>query len=173
MICPRCQIREKADLAYCKECRRAYRRKWHEDNKEHANKMSKEYFYRNQAKREAQIQVWRDNNRERINAKSAEWARRNKVRKNQISIARNRTLRHRALGYLTQTLDKIVQLRTAGYEVDHIIPVKGKLVSGLHVPWNLQGVSITVNRRKLNKFDDEQYQQWRRADGLGPYIPKS
>ena len=42
--------------------------------------------------------------------------------------------------------------RPEGHEVDHIIPLNGKKVSGLHIHTNLQYLSIEKNRRKSNKF---------------------
>lgn len=42
-----------------------------------------------------------------------------------------------------------------GLTVDHIYPLRHKLVSGLHVPWNLRLVSFEENCRKNNKLPSE------------------
>lgn len=52
-------------------------------------------------------------------------------------------------------LNKIAEFyknRPSGHHVDHIIPLNGKLVSGLHVENNLQYLSAEDNLAKNNKF---------------------
>ena len=38
------------------------------------------------------------------------------------------------------------------HEVDHIIPLQGKLVSGLHIPINLRIITRLENRKKRNDY---------------------
>lgn len=44
-----------------------------------------------------------------------------------------------------------------GHEVDHVIPIRGRMVSGLHVEANLQYLRAKANKQKFNKHSDVEH----------------
>jgi hypothetical protein len=61
-----------------------------------------------------------------------------------------------------ENLKKLRQSSTGvRWAIDHIIPLRGKFVSGLHVFSNFSVIPDKVNRSKLNKFNsDKEFVPW-------------
>lgn len=86
-------------------------------------------------------------------------ARNRKLREEKPELWRNKTASYRArkLRALPKWSDKekvkeIYLKCPVGFEVDHIIPLKGDLVSGLHNEFNLQYLTAKDNQSKSNRF---------------------
>ena len=81
------------------------------------------------------------------------WIKKNPERRAWYRRAHKNGVKHNCPTWVDkQELKQVYEICPEGLEVDHIIPLKGKLVSGLHVPWNLQYLTREENLKKTNKL---------------------
>jgi len=101
---------------------------------------------------------WKENNRDRRleyqRKHQAKYRQDNLDAYNAYMLARHHLRRAAALPGYEAEIREIYRNCPEGHEVDHIVPIKGMNVSGLHVPWNLQYLPVAENRAKGNKFKD-------------------
>lgn len=108
-----------------------------------------------------QCKAWNTNNRSRKRELDRAYHERNQgnpeylaKRCHHEAMRRARKLQATPKWLTKEHLEQIKQIYKdcpKAYHVDHIIPLKGENVSGLHVPWNLQCLPGIVNRVKYNK----------------------
>ena len=93
--------------------------------------------------------AWKENNKLQVLAD-------NKVRRRKHREATPPWLTRRQKSEIRHLYQiAITMTRTTGerYVVDHIVPLRGKTVCGLHVWWNLQVLPKLENHKKSAKFD--------------------
>mgnify|MGYP000856613384 CR=1 FL=1 len=98
--------------------------------------------------------------------RGAAWAKANKDRCNAKTAARRAARIQATPPWLTAEMHESVAdfyaraqelslMSEVRYEVDHIVPLNGESVCGLHVPWNLQILTREQNRQKSNRLEEE------------------
>ena len=124
----------------------------------------KTYRNRTVEHRAKYLEQWRQANKEHVAQYGKKYRAKNKELCNYLCQRRKIDKMHRTPAWLTED-DKwmmeqayeIAALRTemlgVEFHVDHVIPLRGRSVSGLHVPTNLRVVTWLENQRKTNKFE--------------------
>lgn len=165
--------------AYRKEWKAANKEKVSEYNKKYKEKKGEALTLEQRARtakwREQNLEKVRAANRKRAAKKRGQqpekiklakkrYAQRNKAVINAAVARRKAAKLKRTPKWLTEH-DKLrirciysiaamlTRVNNEPWHVDHIIPLQGDLVSGLHVPSNLQVMRGVENSRKYNKFE--------------------
>jgi hypothetical protein len=163
----------------CKECKKQYHKNWYLKNKEKRDEQKSIYKKNNKEKIKLQTREYLKKNKGSVSKRQREYYLENRdeilkkcrdrynvqYKENPAKIASKSRARdvHRANMYsklspaLKAEVDGIYIFCKIfnGFEVDHIVPIKGEKISGLHSPFNLQAISISENRSKGNRFDDK------------------
>jgi CDP-glycerol glycerophosphotransferase (TagB/SpsB family) len=149
-----------------KETIRERNKKYNEDNKEIIAIKKKKYYLDNREKILTRNKTYNKLNRAKVAKTEAKWRHNNKgrvasnIRRYQISkIKRTPKWLTKDDLWLIKEAYELAAIRTKlfGYpwHVDHIIPLNGKTVSGLHVIKNLQVIPGVENFTKKNKYEIE------------------
>jgi hypothetical protein len=115
----------------CKKCRNVYRKEYYQKNKDKERLNSFEWSKNNLDKKRA----YRAKRRSAILCATPVWAKDSEIKK--IYAEAN-------------FLSKVTGIK---YEVDHVIPLQGKNVCGLHVQNNLRVIKMIDNRKKAYKHE--------------------
>jgi len=136
----------------CKQCKRQYDKKYYKKN-EQALKDSAAVWYKENAEKL----------RPMMRITSKKWAQENKDKRCRTEAHRRASKMLATPSWLSEQDKKDIATEYAlstwcsnvmgtAYHVDHIVPLKGKQVCGLHVPWNLQVIPAEQNISKGNRY---------------------
>ena len=146
---------------YCRSCATMSTQKWRQTN----STRDKEYYEDNKEVILAYYKERYQNNKEAMKLRNSTWKHNNPDKRSLQKIKCRTAKKQREVSW--SNLEKIKQIyidckeinlaaRAAGcmerFVVDHIVPLQGKLVSGLHVDNNLQIITNRENCSKHNKF---------------------
>ena len=151
----------------CLKCTNARVKLFFEANKElvRTRKAEAQRNYRKNYPQKAKEsrQAWAESNRAKDQSYKKKWQTENKGVVNYLTRKRQAAKLQRTPSWLTEEDHWMIQeayalaaLRTKlfgfPWHVDHILPLQGKVVSGLHVPINLQVIPGKDNVRKGNRM---------------------
>lgn len=158
--CSKCNIHKEINLfsvnnsrkdkrtIYCKDCNNKSKQEWKLANKVKVAEYDKQWQQQNKDKKAKNYKNWQVNNRAKVNSYNS-YRRALELQATPSWLTESQKL-HIECRYSLATM--FSNNTGEPYHVDHIIPLNGKTVCGLHVPWNLQVIPAKENLRKSNRI---------------------
>lgn len=136
----------------CRFCKQKQDREYAAKNREAAKQRASSWYYNNLdyalERNKNTSKRWRTENKDKNCAKSTRY----RAKKLQATPKWLTKEQHKQIESFYWLANLQFELTDTQYHVDHIVPLKGKTVCGLHVPWNLQVIPALENIRKGNKI---------------------
>lgn len=133
---------------------RARQKKWREKSKDKKKLFDKEYYLKNRDKFLERAKKYYDPLKKKDYDRSYRKNNIGKVRywRKSYKLAQIKAMPKWITEDMIKRIQEIYHDCPTGHHVDHIIPLRGKIVCGLHVPWNLQYLPASENISKGNKL---------------------
>lgn len=144
--CRVCQKARKSTEEY-----KSYQKKHRAENKEYYLERTRLYRAAGKGKYKKTSKEWKKNNRSSVNASNAK-RKASKLKATPPWLSKEDKKTIAAIYKMSTRLSSCLGIE---HHVDHIVPLKGDSVCGLHVPWNLQAIPATINIRKNNKLPED------------------
>ena len=141
----------------CTECRRILEASRYHAHPEKTKQRVKAKYTKNAETLRQKRRDWYYQNIEAARAeaipRSREWRKNNPGHRNALSRSYMLTKIKRTPAWANnKAIVEFYKACPKGYHVDHIVPLRGKQVSGLHVENNLQYLPAMENLRKANRY---------------------
>lgn len=147
----------------CRHCRskneREYKKQYKANNRDSVREYNRWYHKENKDQRISYMKSYRENNKDYFQ----NWRKTNyDLCRAQLAKYRSKKAQATPKWLSKGDFDKIKAVYTQArdcevvsgesYQVDHIIPLNGEGICGLHVPWNLQVLPADINASKGNRY---------------------
>jgi len=142
---------------------KVYGKAWRKANPEKIRAINAAYYKRHADRLNAKSIVWNNANPDKVKSNGKAYRKTHPEKRN-ADAAKAHALKLQRIPAWAN-LDKINEWYEAAafatnvfetsIEVDHIIPLNGKRVSGLHVDYNMQLLTRKANQQKNNKFEEK------------------
>ena len=145
---------------WCKECINAYSKEHYQRRRQHVLQLKRAYRAANPEKVARDNLEWRAKNLDRSKSYLKAYRKSNRGKINALEAKRHAAKLQRTppwanlaeIEAVYAEARRITAETGIRHSVDHIIPMRGKHVSGLHVAGNLRVIPFVENAKKKNKF---------------------